>query len=94
MEILYVSLIIMKMGYSALKISSINSQNHLRVFLGDIRDEQRLVQALSNVDEVYHCAALKHVELNEYNPFEALQTNVNGTNNIISAAIKNKVKKF
>ena len=80
-------------GLFGLKNKFNKFSNHLRVFLGDIRDEQRLVQALSGVDEVYHCAALKHVELNEYNPFEALQTNVNGTNNIISAAIKNKVKK-
>lgn len=66
---------------------------NLRVFLGDIRDEKRLIQAFNNVEEVYHCAALKHVELNEYNPFEAMQTNVIGTNNVVSAAIKNNVKK-
>lgn len=68
--------------------------NNLRIFLGDVRDDQRLLQALSGVEEVYHCAALKHVELNEYNPFEALQTNVNGTNNVVSAAIKSKVQKI
>ena len=66
---------------------------NLRVFLGDIRDETRLTQAFEGVEEVYHCAALKHVELNEYNPFEALQTNVIGTNNVVSAAIRNNVKK-
>lgn len=66
---------------------------NLRIFIGDVRDEGRLTHALNGVDEVYHCAALKHVELSEYNPFEALNTNVLGTNNVINASIKNRVKK-
>lgn len=65
----------------------------LKVFVGDIRDLNRLEQAMEGVEEVYHCAALKHVELSEYNPFEALKTNVIGTNNIIDAAIKSNVNK-
>lgn len=67
--------------------------NNLKLFLGDIRDQKRVSQAHIGVDEVYHCAALKHVELNEYNPFETLNTNVLGTQNIINAAIENKVSK-
>ncbi|WP_322772514.1 SDR family NAD(P)-dependent oxidoreductase [Synechococcus sp. CBW1107] len=63
-------------------------------FLGDIRDRDRLTQALKNVDYVYHCAALKHVALCEYNPFEALKTNVLGTENLVEACINNGVKKM
>jgi len=70
-----------------------NSEN-LRVFLGDIRDKNRLFQAMQGIEEIYHCAALKHVELSEYNPFEALKTNVIGTNNLIEVAQENKVKKI
>ena len=66
---------------------------NLKIFVGDIRDVERLDQAMDEVEEVYHCAALKHVELSEYNPFEALKTNVNGTNNVINAAINKGVKK-
>ena len=61
--------------------------------LGDIRDLQRLEVALSGVDYVYHLAANKHVYLSEYNPSEAIGTNVDGTHNIIKAALVNNVKK-
>jgi FlaA1/EpsC-like NDP-sugar epimerase len=61
--------------------------NNLKTFLGDVRDIKRLTQAMKNIDLVFHCAALKHVELSEYNPSEALETNVNGTNNVIEAAL-------
>lgn len=67
---------------------------NLRVFVGDVRDKKRMCQAMDNVQEVYHCAALKHVELSEYNPFEALNTNVIGTNNVIEAAIEKGVQKL
>ena len=59
----------------------------LRLFLGDIRDKERLELAMEDVDTVFHCAALKHVYLSEYNPFEAMQTNIVGTHNVIQAAI-------
>ena len=68
--------------------------SNYKPFLGDIRDKNRLNQALSNVDYVYHCAALKHVALCEYNPFEALKTNVVGTDNLIQACISAGVKKL
>lgn len=69
--------------------------NHkkLRFFLGDVRDLQRLEIAMKNVDFVVHAAALKHVPAAEYNPVEFIKTNVNGAENIIYAAMKNKVKK-
>ena len=67
-------------------------KKNVRTFIGDVRDLKRLEQALDGVDYVYHCAALKHVELSEYNPFEALKTNVEGTNNVITASIKLSVK--
>ena len=70
-----------------------NFPNTFKVFIGDIRDKERVMQAMSGIDEVYHCAALKHVELSEYNPFEAIKTNINGTQNIIDCAIQSKVCK-
>lgn len=65
----------------------------LRLFLGNIRDEDRLTRAMDGVDTVFHCAALKHVYFSEYNPFEAMQTNVVGTNNVIRAALANEVRR-
>ena len=65
----------------------------LKLFIGNIRDEKRLSLAFEDIDIVFHCAALKHVYLSEYNPFEAMQTNIVGTNNIINAAIKANVNK-
>lgn len=70
----------------------INSPN-LRLFVGDVRDKARLARACQDVDIVFHAAALKHVPLCEYNPFEAVQTNVIGTQNLINAAIACKVAK-
>ncbi|MEC2343360.1 MULTISPECIES: polysaccharide biosynthesis protein [Paenibacillus] len=61
--------------------------------IGDIRDKEALITACQNVDIVYHLAALKHVPICEEQPAEALKTNVVGTQNVIEAAIKNKVKK-
>lgn len=66
---------------------------NLRFFLGDIRDENRMIQAFSGADVIYHCAALKHVRLNELNPFESIKTNVLGVENVINAAVYNKVSK-
>ena len=60
----------------------------LKLFMGNIRDKERLTRAIENVDIVFHCAAQKHVFLSEYNPFEVVQTNVIGINNIISCALE------
>ena len=65
----------------------------LRWFIGDIRDERRLLRALHNVDYVVHAAALKQVDTAEYNPFEFVRTNVFGSQNLIEACIDTGVKK-
>jgi len=65
----------------------------MRYFLGDVRDRERLYRALADVDVVVHAAALKQVPACEYNPFEAVQTNVIGAQNIIDAAVDRGVKK-
>lgn len=64
-----------------------------RFFLGDIRDITRLKTAFNNVDYVIHAAALKQVPTLEYNPFEAIKTNIIGSQNVIEAAIEKQVKK-
>lgn len=65
----------------------------LRFFLGDVRDLPRLQRAFDGVDVVVHAAALKQVPALEYNPLEAVRTNVLGTQNVIDAALDNKVDK-
>ncbi len=65
----------------------------VRYFLGDVRDVDRLDFAMRDVDIVIHTAALKHVPLAEYNPFEVVKTNILGAQNIIQASIKNNVEK-
>ncbi len=66
---------------------------NLRFFIGDVRDKDRLEFALNDVDYVVHAAALKQVPAAEYNPFEFINTNVIGANNIIQACIAKNVKK-
>lgn len=66
----------------------------LRILIGDIRDKRRLEWAMKGVDIVFHAAALKHVPLCEYNPFEAVSTNVYGTQNLIEVARDEQVDKF
>lgn len=68
-------------------------EKHLRYFIGDVRDIDRLKRAMEGVDIVIHAAALKQVPACEYNPFEAVKTNIHGAQNIIDAAIDNGVKK-
>jgi UDP-N-acetylglucosamine 4,6-dehydratase len=65
---------------------------NLRFFLGDIRDVDRLRYACRGVDILIHAAALKHVPAMEYNPTEAIKTNINGSTNVIQAAIDSQVK--
>lgn len=67
--------------------------DRLRFFIGDVRDKERLYRAFNGVDAVVHAAALKQVPSCEYNPFEAVKTNVIGAQNIIDAAIDTGVKK-
>lgn len=67
--------------------------DRLRFFIGDVRDKDRLERAMNGVDIVVHAAALKQVPACEYNPIEAIKTNINGATNVIDAAINNNVKK-
>ncbi|BCB96067.1 membrane protein [Dissulfurispira thermophila] len=62
-------------------------------FLGDVRDRDKLIKITRGVDVIFHTAAFKHVILSEFNPFDVVQTNINGTQNIIEAALTNNVGK-
>jgi len=66
---------------------------NLRYFVGDVRDRDRLMAAMKNVDYVIHAAALKQVPSCEYNPYEAVKTNIIGTQNVIDACIENNVER-
>ena len=70
------------------------NEKRLRFFIGDVRDKERLLHAMENVDYVFHTAAMKHVYACEYNPFEALKTNLLGTKNVIEAALESNAKKM
>ena len=65
----------------------------LRYFIGDVRDAERLRRAMEGIDYVVHAAAMKHVPIAEYNPFECIRTNIGGAENVINAAIDTGVKK-
>lgn len=68
-------------------------KDKLRFFIGDVRDRNRLEMALREIDYVVHAAALKHVPIAEYNPFECIHTNVLGAQNVVEAALNCGVKK-
>lgn len=69
------------------------NQSCMRYFLGDVRDKERLTEAMRGVDYVIHAAALKQVPAAEYNPMEPVKTNIHGAENVIQAALRNEVKK-
>ena len=69
------------------------NQPHMRYFIGDVRDRERLTRAMKRIDYVIHAAALKHVPIAEYNPMECIKTNIRGAENVINAAIENGVEK-
>lgn len=69
------------------------NQACMRYFIGDVRDRDRLVQAMDGVDCVIHAAALKQVPAAEYNPMECIKTNIHGAENVIHAALVNNVEK-
>ena len=69
------------------------NDSRLRFFIGDVRDRNRLDRAMNGVNIVVHAAALKHVPICEYNPIEAVKTNIDGAINVIDAAIDNLVEK-
>ena len=70
----------------------VNSDN-LRIFYGDIRDKERLKRAFDNVNIIFHAGAMKHVPLCEFNPFDAVKTNILGTENVLDVAIDKQVEK-
>ena len=69
------------------------NQPCMRYFIGDVRDKERLTQAMNGVDFVIHAAALKQVPAAEYNPMECIKTNISGAENVISAALAHNVEK-
>jgi UDP-N-acetylglucosamine 4,6-dehydratase len=69
------------------------TDRRMRYFIGDVRDLERLKMAMNGVDFVIHAAALKHVPIAEYNPMEAVKTNIHGAENVIQASIYNNVEK-
>ena len=69
------------------------SDTRLRFLIGDIRDKERLIKSMEDIDVVFHAAALKHVPIIEYNPFEAIKTNVVGSQNVIDASLIQNVEK-
>jgi UDP-N-acetylglucosamine 4,6-dehydratase len=69
------------------------SSNKLRFFLGDIRDYQRLIRATDGIDVVIHAAAMKQIPASEYNPMEAIKTNVLGAENVVNVAIENGIER-
>ncbi len=75
------------------EMQQVYNQPCMRYFIGDVRDKERMVQAMNGVDYVIHAAALKQVPAAEYNPTECIRTNINGAENVIHAAIANDVKK-
>jgi UDP-N-acetylglucosamine 4,6-dehydratase len=71
----------------------LSEYKNIRYLIGDVRDIDRLRRAMEDIDYVFHVAAMKHVPACEYNPFEAVQTNVIGTQNVIQASLSTGVKK-
>lgn len=76
-----------------IKMQSKLIDKRLRFFIGDVRDKDRLKRALEDIDIVFHAAALKHVPIVEYNPFEAIKTNVIGSQNVFDACLEENVEK-
>ena len=78
--------------WKQVKMQSEISDKRLRFFIGDVRDKERLTRALKGVNIVIHAAALKQMPVAEYNPFEAVKTNVIGTENLIEACLDNNIE--
>lgn len=74
-------------------INELGKSKRLRFLIGDIRDKERMDMAFNGVDICFHAAALKQVPMCEYNPFEAIKTNILGTQNVIDLAIKHNLEK-
>lgn len=81
-------------GLAAFKSELADYDNKCRFLTGNIRDKDRLARAVDNIDIVVHTAAMKHVDISEYNPFEAVKTNVIGLQNMIDVSIDADVERF
>lgn len=79
--------------FKQIEMESKFSDQRLRFLIGDVRDYDRLLRAVEGVDVVFHAAALKHVPIVEHNPFEAIKTNIVGSQNVIDACLYNDVEK-
>jgi len=75
-------------------LNRVIKDSRIRLLLGDINDKERIEMAGKDVDIIIHIAAIKNIEITEYNPIETIDTNVNGTVNLIKMTMKNKPKKF
>jgi UDP-N-acetylglucosamine 4,6-dehydratase/5-epimerase len=67
------------------------NDKRLNFLIGDIRDKQRLKRAVEDIDIVIHTAALKHIDVGEYNPFEFIKTNIDGSQNVVDVCMDEKV---
>lgn len=95
---------ILKMDVSSIRVLDNNEtglfdlgqelrSDKIRLLVGDVRDKERLKRAMEGVDIVFHAAALKHVPLCEFNPFDAVKTNILGTQNVLNVALDEEVEK-
>lgn len=75
------------------EMAQVYDNSCMRYFIGDVRDKERLLKAMKDVDFVIHAAALKHVPIAEYNPMECIKTNIMGAQNVIDSCIANGVKR-
>lgn len=75
------------------EMAQVYNNNCMRYFIGDVRDQSRLVQAMEGIDYVIHAAALKQVPASEYNPMECIKTNIHGAENVVHAALNCNVDK-
>ena len=80
--------------HALFKLKRLISDNRIRLLLGNITDKERIEMAGQDVDIVIHAAAIKNIEISEYNPIETIDVNINGTINMIKMAMKNTPKKF
>jgi len=80
--------------YALAKLNKKLNDSRLRILLGSVLDQKRVDMAGDGIDIIFHLAAIKNIEISEFNPIETIDTNVNGTVNMIQMLIKKKPKKF